>query len=173
MKIFMQYKGVNYHIGTRTITGGLTREIFDLDIVTEEIKIIKNELHCNAMRISGLYIERIVTASEIALQVRYLIQSAVAAEKLRAEFSNLIFVAGCELSLFINGFVQGRTGEERLKTLFGTISLFKNILGINRKYNKRLNKFLSKAVDEIKKNFMEKSVMLLGHGKKLIGIYLI
>jgi hypothetical protein len=67
----MQYKGINYDIGTRTITGGLTREIFDLDIVIEEIKIIKNELHCNAIRISGLYIERIVKASEIASAVFY------------------------------------------------------------------------------------------------------
>jgi hypothetical protein len=161
-KLKMQYKGINYDVGTRTVAGGLTREIFDVDIVTREIEIIRSELHCNAIRISGVHIERIVKAAEIALKMeltvwfssslqyenqektfRYLLLSAAAAEKLRAEFSNLIFVTGFELSLFTSGFVKGATGEERLKALFTSVSLIKNALGIKRTYNKRLNKFLS------------------------------
>jgi hypothetical protein len=35
-------------MGTITLTGGLTRDIFDPDVVSKEIQIIKNELHCNA-----------------------------------------------------------------------------------------------------------------------------
>src|SRR4051794_40288338 len=133
----MKYKGINYDVGTKTVTGRLTRETFDLNIVTKEIEIIKNELHCNVIRISGLHIERIVKASEIALKIgltvwfspalqyenqentlRYIIQSSAVAEKLRSEYSNLIFVVGCELSLFTSGFVKGETGDKRLKTLF-------------------------------------------------------
>ena len=55
----MKCKGINYDIGTRTLTGGLTRPVFDIDIVTREIEIIQSELHCNAIRISGLDIDRI------------------------------------------------------------------------------------------------------------------
>lgn len=62
----MTYKGINYDTGTRTINGRLTRYIFDLTIVSKELDIIKNELHCNVIRISGVDIERMVSASEIA-----------------------------------------------------------------------------------------------------------
>ena len=168
----MAYKGINYDTGTKTLTGRFTRETFDLNIVTKEISIIKNELHCNAIRISGVHIERVVQASEIALKqgltvwfspslqydnpentVNYIIQSSVAAEQLRSRFSNLIFVAGCELSLFTSGFIKGDTGEERIKNMFGPINLIKNMLGISRKYNSQLNKFLSNAISEIRKHF--------------------
>jgi hypothetical protein len=39
----MKYKGINHDTGTRTITGGLTREDFDPAGIAEEIYIIKNE----------------------------------------------------------------------------------------------------------------------------------
>ena len=168
----MKYKGINYDTGTTTLTGSITREVFDLNNVSKEIEIIKNELHCNAIRISGVSIERIVQASEIALKNgltvwfspalnydnrenahSYILESAVAAEKLRAEFTNVFFVAGCELSLFVNGFVKGETVNERIANLFSPVSMVKNILGIKRKYNKRLNKFLSAVVAEIRKQF--------------------
>lgn len=168
----MTYKGINYDTGTRTLTGRVTREIFDLTVVSKEIAIIKNELHCNAIRISGFDIERVVKTAEIALKegltvwfspclqyenpenvLKYIIQSAMAAEKLRAEFSHVIFVAGCELTLFASGFVKGDTGEQRIKNLFRPRSLVKNMLGINRSYNTRLNEFLINAVVEIRKRF--------------------
>ncbi len=168
----MKYKGINYDVGTKTLTGRLTRVTFDINTVAKEIEIIKNELHCNAIRISGWHLERIVAASEIALKLgltvwfspalhyenrentfKYIIEGAVAAEKLRAEFSNLVFVAGCELSVFTSGFIKGDTGEERIATLFAPLSMVKNILGIQRKYNHRLNKFLSDVVKEIKNQF--------------------
>ncbi len=168
----MKYKGINYDTGTKTLTGGLTRETFDLNTVGKEIEIIKNELHCNAIRISGFHIERVVHASKIALKIgltvwfspslhydnrknthNYIIESAAAAEKLRAEFSNVIFVVGCELSLFTSGFVKGETGNERIANLFSPLSTVKNILGIKRKYNRHLNKFLSEVVAEIRKQF--------------------
>ena len=65
----MKYKGINYDVGTTMINGELSRKVFDLEVVTKEIAIIKNELHCNAIRISGLSIDRIAEASEIALKM--------------------------------------------------------------------------------------------------------
>ena len=168
----MIYKGINYDTGTRTLTGRVTREIFDLAVVSKEIAIIKNELYCNAIRISGFDLERMVKAAEIALKegltvwfspslqyenhenvFRYIVQSAAAAEKLRAEFPHIIFVAGCELTLFASDFVKGETGEERIKNLFGPLSMLKNVMGIRRRYNSLLNKFLTEAVREIRKRF--------------------
>lgn len=129
-------------------------------------------MHCNAIRISGLNIGRIAQASEVALKTgltvwfspslnydnrenthNYIIEGAVAAEKLRTEFSNVIFVAGCELSLFTEGFVKGETVNERMSNLFSPLSMVKNILGIKRKYNSQLNKFLPGVVAEIRKHF--------------------
>ena len=166
------YKGINYDIGTKTLTGGLTREKFDINTVTRELDIIKNELHCNAIRISGLHINRLVQASAIALRMgltvwfspalhyesqentlQYITDSADAAEALRSEYPNIIFVIGCELSLFTKGFVKGDTGEERIINMFSPLSMVKNMLGIRRTYNTRLNKFLSNAVAETKKRF--------------------
>ena len=166
------YKGINYDTGTRTLTGRVTREIFDLAIVSKEIAIIKNELNCNAIRISGFDLERIAKTAEIALRegltvwfspslqyenpenvFRYIVQSAAAAEKLRMEFPKIIFVAGCELTLFASDFVKGATWQERIKTLFGPLSMLKNIIGIPRRHDSLLNKFLTEAVREIRKRF--------------------
>ncbi|TMI71196.1 MAG: abortive infection protein [Bacteroidetes bacterium] len=168
----MKLRGINYDTGTTTTTGGITRESFDLVIVEKEIKIIKEELHCNAIRISGIFIDRVTRASEMALKLgltvcfspfplydnpentlEYIIQSAMAAEKLRARYSNVILVLGCELSLFTSGFIKGNDGNDRLANLFSPVSLLKNMIGIKRRYNKRLNKFLSKAIGEIKMRF--------------------
>ncbi len=182
----MKYKGINYDTGTTTTTGRITREHFDLDIVEKEIKIIKNELHCNAIRISGIYIDRVVKASEIALKtgltvlfspfqlydnqentLRYIIQSAMAAEKLRVENTNVILVAGCELTLFTSGFVDGNTGNERLRNLFGPLSLLKNLIGVRRRYNKRLNRFLSNMVTEIRMRFSGQITYASGNWEKV------
>ena len=168
----MNIKGINYDIGTKTTTGRLTRETFDLSIVAKEIEIIKNDLHCNAIRISGLDTERIAVAAEIALKLgltvwfspsmhydtqentlKYVMQACRAAEKLRSVYSNVIFVLGCEFTLFTAGFVRGNTGNERLKNLFSPVSLVKNLIGMRRSYNKRLNIFLSRAVENVRQEF--------------------
>ncbi len=168
----MKYRGINYDIGTKTLAGGMTREEFDLDIISAEIAIIKNELHCNAIRISGLSLERIVQASTIALKhgltvlfspslhyenqektFQYIINNAIAAEKLRLVFPNLVFVVGCELSIFTGGFVKSTEVSQRMKEMFGFWSMIKNILGVKRHYNKKLNQFLLNVVNEVKIHF--------------------
>lgn len=168
----MKYKGINYDIGTKTITGRVTRETFDINNIAKEIGIIKNELHCNAIRISGLDIDRIAVTAELALKqgltvwfsptlhydtqdntLQYIIEGARAAEKLRRNYTNIIYIIGCELSLFTEGFIEGKTGEERTKKMFSPLSVVKNLLGIKRSYNKKLNAFLTTAVTEVKKQF--------------------
>lgn len=168
----MNYKGINYDIGTKTLTGRITRETFDIVDVAKELEIIRNELHCNAIRISGLDIDRISITAEIALKLgltvwfspalhydnrentlRYIVEGAVAAEKLRLKYANIIYVTGCELSLFTAGFIKGETGEQRVKKMFSPASMVKNLLGIRRAYNSKLNAFLSNAVNQVRKEF--------------------
>ena len=168
----MKCKGINYDIGTRTLAGGLTRPVFDIGIVAREIEIIKSELHCNAIRISGLDIDRIVHASEIALKsgltvwfspalqyedqdqtIKYILDASVRAEELRLKYNNIIFVAGCEFTLFTAGFVKGKTGQERIRNMFSPWSMIKTLVGIKQLYNKRLRTFLAKLLSEIRTLF--------------------
>lgn len=168
----MRYKGINYDTGTTTTIGGITRETFDKRSVTEEIKIIRDELHCNSIRISGIYIDRVAMAAEIASKMglavwfspslqydnqentlQFMLRAAESAQTLRRQYPSIVLVVGCELSLFTSGFVKGDTGEERIKNLFSPLSLIKNLLGLSRTYNKRLNRFLSAAVKEIRQKF--------------------
>ncbi|GIM47719.1 hypothetical protein DNHGIG_32680 [Collibacillus ludicampi] len=47
-------KGINYDVGTFTRgKESSSRDRFDPHIVQREMEIIKNDLHCNAVRISG------------------------------------------------------------------------------------------------------------------------
>jgi len=62
----MKLKGVSYDVGR--VMGGNWRPIFDSKIVHRELEIIKNDLHCNAVRICGLDIGRLMKASEDALK---------------------------------------------------------------------------------------------------------
>jgi len=182
----MKQRGINYDVGTKRLSGGLTRENFLLDDVKFELNIITNTLHCNAVRISGQDIQRIVLASEIALQsgmtvwfspalqyasqadtMYYLIRAAGAAEKLRLQYGNLVFVAGCELSLFTEGFIKGDTGEKRMSSLFSPLSILKNKIGLKRSYNKRLNRFLKRAVNILKEHFGGKIAYASGTWEKI------
>jgi len=131
----MNYRGVVYDVGLR-FTAGMPYSVenFDPGLVAYDISTIATELHCNAIRIEGEDVERLVTASRIAhtagLTVffnpwkmnvpiaelpSYFAQAASAAEQLRGEGADIIFVAGCEMSLFNEGIFAGSTVTERIR----------------------------------------------------------
>jgi len=168
----MKYRGINYDVGNNYRKGRSSREEFDLAVIEQEIGIIRSELHCNAIRISGYDISRLVVASECALThdltvlfspsninasrketEDYILQGARAAEKLRVKYEKVIYVAGCELSLFSQGFIRGNTTDTRLRRTFGPLSILMNAAGIPRRYNKNLNAFFKKMLPEIRKLF--------------------
>lgn len=113
------------------------RPDFEPRTVSREIGIIKNDLHCNAIRITGLDIKRLIVATQIALKqglevwlsptmwnkkqdqtLAYTRKVAEAAEKLRQAYpESLVLVVGGELTLFMNGIVHGRNVTERMKNL--------------------------------------------------------
>jgi hypothetical protein len=107
-------KGINYDVGTYTRgnNNSSSREKFDPEVVKREIEIIKNTLHCNAIRISGQDLSRLMMAAEFAAEqglevwfspayidateqetLLYFAECAMAAEKLRKKSADIIFVA--------------------------------------------------------------------------------
>jgi hypothetical protein len=138
--------------------------------VHREIEIIGTDLHCNAIRISGLNIDRLMTAAKDALEqglevwlsplmwdkspertLDYISKAAKTAESLRQNYGDkLVFIVGGESTLFMQGIIPGKNFVSRLRNpkLFSLIK--------SGEHNKPLNAFLSKANAEVRKVFAGK-----------------
>ena len=163
------------------------RPDFDPKTVIREIEIIKNDLHCNAIRITGLDINRLIASTQIALKqglevwlcptvwnkkqdqtLAYTQRVAESAEKLRREYpESLAFVVGGELSLFMNGILEGRNVMERMTKLMARYKQQQNNTeranpaeAISRlrdaEFNERLRAYLQKTVSSIRQVFRGK-----------------
>jgi len=151
----MQRKGVCYDVGL--VMSGNWRPIFDPKIIKGELEIIKNDLHCNAVRIRGLDTDRLTTAATFALDLglevwfcpemwdksqaqtlEYIGKAAKSAEELRAKWpEQIIFLVGGESTLFMQGIVPGKNVTSRMMKNWQMIK--------EGKHNKPLNEFLAKA----------------------------
>lgn len=127
-----RHYGVVYDVGLRFVPEVLSVEPFSEDLVRYDINVIANELHANAIRIEGEVIDRLVVATRIAhaagLTVyfnpwkmnagidetrEYVAQAAQVAEQLRLEGVDIVFVLGCELTIFTDGIYPGSFYGER------------------------------------------------------------
>ena len=161
----MKRKGMNYDVG-RVLLGHLQRPTFDTEIVHRELEIIKNDLHCNAVKIQGYDIDRLMTAAEDALQqglevwlapelfemsqqetFDYTVQAAAAAETLRQKWPELVLSIGTELTLFMQGIVEGNTLMERI----GNPTFRQNLLA--GKYMGPLNAYLARTNEAVRHVF--------------------
>ena len=162
----MNRKGVSYDVG-RVMMGSQWRPKFDPKQVHRELEIIKNDLHCNTMRICGLDLKRLEIAAEDALAqglevwlspemwdrsqeetLGYLEKAAEVAEGLRQKFpGKVVFSVGSELTLFMKGIVEGENFYQRLNnpSFWMTIQ--------SGKHNEPLNAFLSKASSVVRQVF--------------------
>jgi hypothetical protein len=140
------------------------RPTFDPKVVHRELEIIKNDLHCNAVRICGLDIGRLMTATADALglglevwlspelwnksqkeTLEYIRKAATAAEQLsRQAPERLVFVVGSELTLFMQGIVPGRSLMARMKNP----SFWQDVK--TGTHNAPLNAFLEKANEAVR-----------------------
>ena len=129
----MRLKGVCYDVG-RVHMDGNWRPKFEPSIVHRELGIIKHDLHCNAVRILGLDIDRLMIATEDALSqglevwlspemwdrsqdatLEYIARAADRAEELRQRWpGKLVFSVGSELSLFSQGMIEGKNVFDRI-----------------------------------------------------------
>jgi hypothetical protein len=129
----MRAKGINYDTGFRP-GGKLSRTGFEPDDVRRELRMIADELHCTAVRISGADPERIsvagAIAAELGLEVWFapfpcdltademlplFLDCASRAETLRAGGASVVLVLGCEISLFAQGFLPGDNVYARIE----------------------------------------------------------
>ncbi len=158
----VQRRGVVYDSGT--VLSGLlwhvdSRPRLDLAVAHRELQIIRDDLHCNAVRVTGSHLDRLAAVAEIGLglglEVWYsptiwerpaeqtlqaLLSAAAAAETLRRRHPDRVtFILGTELTLFMRGIVPGRSIEER----FGTPTARERLKAGT--HNGPLNAFLGRA----------------------------
>jgi hypothetical protein len=161
----MRLKGVSYDVGR--VMGLNWRPDFDPKVIHRELAIIKNDLHCNAVRICGLDIDRLMVSAEDALKqglevwltpemwdktqeetLKYIIEAATEAEKLRVQYPDkLVFLVGSEFTLFMQGIVEGDNIVERMAhpDFWETIK--------TGGHNKKLNTFLANATSAVRQVF--------------------
>ncbi|MBI1935202.1 twin-arginine translocation signal domain-containing protein [Candidatus Woesearchaeota archaeon] len=95
-------KGVNYDVGRRPSPISDTRPELDRSIMERELNVIKNSLKCNAVRIYGEDINRLVECSNEGVQAKYIL-----------DLLN-IYAAGGMYAAFVYTFVEpGYTHDDK------------------------------------------------------------
>jgi len=164
----MRSKGINYDTGFINNAGVNTHESFDPDIVKREMRIIRDDLHCNAVRITGGDVDRLeiaaIHAAAVGLEVwfcpftcdltmdellDFLADCAERAERLRRQGAEVVLLTGSELGLFTKGFLPGETLAERLALVADPLRLRPVIVEVRA----RINDFLRRAVDVVRARF--------------------
>lgn len=163
----MRCFGITYDTGF-IHQGATTRETFDPAAVTREMRVIRTDLHCAGVRVTGGDLERIDLAArhaaEVGLEVWFspftcdltadallaLIEdSAERAERLRRQGANVVLLVGSELSLFNFGFLPGDTVRDRMALLSNPHRLREVLPAIPH----HVNSFLRRAVDAARARF--------------------
>jgi hypothetical protein len=147
----MKRRGVCYDVGR--VLYGNWRKDYNLTTARRELDIIKDDLHCNAVRICGKGVDRMSESSEYALEkglevwyspelwnkspeatLAYTAKAAEAAERLHMRWpGKLVFSLGSELTLFMKGIIEGRTLWSRMHNAFS-----EQVNGFHRQHHFRL-----------------------------------
>lgn len=163
----MRAKGINYDTGFIN-KGVSSRELFEIDVVTRELQIIRDDLHCNAVRVTGGDPERLEVAARIAAQaglevwfspftcdltyeemLALLADCAERAERLRRQGAEVVLVIGAEISLLNKGFLPGDTIGERMELLADP----QRLRALIAELPARMNDFLRRAVEVVRERF--------------------
>jgi hypothetical protein len=160
-------KGITYDTGFLS-AGASTREPFEPDVVRREMRVIRDDLHCNAIRVTGGDPDRLeiaaTHAADAGLAVWFcpftngltqdelldlLADCAERAERLRRRGAEVVLLTGSELSLFTVGFLPGDTLEARLALVADPLRV-RPLIGEVRT---RINDFLHTAVEVVRARF--------------------
>lgn len=168
----MHRTGVNYDVGVFPFgTDRPSRVPFHSATVRREMEIIRTDLHCTSVRIVGRDLDRLVAASEHALNAglevwlapqlhnadeyathHYLDLCAIDAEKLRQRSPHVIFMLGSELSFSMKGLLSGESSMDRVRTAMHPARLLLSTMR-HGSYHHRLNRFLARARDAVREHF--------------------
>jgi hypothetical protein len=135
------------------------------------MRIIRNDLNCNGVRITGGYADRLEIAAscaaEAGLEVWFcpfthnltsdevlalVADCAERAERLRQAGAEIVFLTGSELSVFTTGFMPGETLEERLAVLADPL----RVRQIIPEVRVRMKELLRQAMDLVRVRFKGK-----------------
>jgi hypothetical protein len=163
----MRGNGITYDTGFLS-AGTSTREPFDPEVVRRELRVIRDDLHCTAVRITGGYADRLkivaTHAADAGLEVwlcpfsngitqgellDLLADCAEHAEELRRKGAEVVLLTGSELSLFVIGFLPGETLPERVALVADPLRVRPMI----KEARARINDFLRQAVDVVRARF--------------------
>ena len=163
----MRARGIGYDTGFSF--DGTSRRPFDDTAVRRELQIIRDDLHCTAVRLFGNEADRLETAAryaaDLGLEVWFspftyqlgpeemldlLADGAERAERIRRRGAEVVFVTGAELSLFNTGFLPGDSLEERTRPLLQRRPEIRELLA---EVPARINAFLGRAVPAVRERF--------------------
>lgn len=163
----MKTKGINFDTGFLN-KGSSTREPFDPDVVRREMQIIRDDLHCTAVRITGGDPDRLEIAARHAadagLEVWFcpftngltqdellalLADCAERAERIRQSGAQVVMCAGSEVSLMTAGFFPGDTLEERMALLSDPVRIRAAVPQVRA----QMKVFLQQAVELVRARF--------------------
>ncbi|MBB5960126.1 hypothetical protein FHS29_006749 [Saccharothrix tamanrassetensis] len=166
----MRGKGINYDTGYINEFGVTTHEPWDPGTVARDLRVIRDELHCTAVRVTGGDPDRLETAARLAADLglevwfspftgeltttellAFLADCAERAEGLRLAGADVVLVTGAELSLFTVGFLPGRNGFERTAVLLDTPR--ERLGALLAQVPARINDFLADAVEVVRERF--------------------
>lgn len=167
----MRYWGVHYDTGVRFQPERLSVAEWDLDLVRYEVRAAKEQLHCNAIRIVGEDLERLRLTAETAVEqgltvflnpwlinrgvdelVPALGDAAKVAEELRAGGGDVVFVVGCEQSLFARGILPPDDLYERIDWL-AALRRGEQVSPSVEVISRDLDRMLARSVDAVRSAF--------------------
>lgn len=177
-KLPLSMYGVVYDVGLMFGGKNLSVSNFRKEQVVYDMSIIKHVLNCNTVRIEGENLDRLSIATEeahkqglkvlfnpwkmeadSATTVDYMIRASKVAEKLRLKGADLIFVTGCEYTLFNRGVFPGDTFDKRIAWLMKLGSMPNPMEEIQ---GKKLNLILQSMASQVRKNYHGKIVYSSG-----------
>ncbi|WP_069165026.1 hypothetical protein [Nocardia altamirensis] len=163
----MRAKGISYDTGFLH-NGRLSRTNFDPKLVEHELRVIRDELHCTAVRVIGGDPDRLelaaTCAAALGLEVWFspyplglstdemlslFADCAERAERVRRQGAEVVFVTGAELSLMNNGFLPGDSHDERMELLSRPERLREHL----GEASARVNEFLRSAAAVVRERF--------------------
>lgn len=163
----MRAKGITYDTGFLR-DGISSRPHYDADNVRAELRIIRDDLHCTAVRIVGGDADRLelaaTHAADLGLEVWFspypleqttaqmralLLDCAERAERLRRRGAEVVLVVGAELSLMTAGFLPGDSVAERVAALADVDTLPTRVAHASA----QLNAFFHTVVPLIRQRF--------------------
>ncbi|GHC82089.1 hypothetical protein GCM10007079_22720 [Nocardiopsis terrae] len=159
-------RGIMYDVGSSYVPGQNSRERWNPEAVREEMRVIREDLHCTAVSLFGHDPDRLDQACRLALEqgldvwlqprspeaghdetIDHVERAAELAGRLAAEYpGRIVLNVGCELTVLNRGILPGRHMGQRGRALY-VFSLFPSY------YNRRLNRLLGRLAATARKHF--------------------